>query len=210
MIYFLIFFRLFFLIPLLSFQQIRDGIRGNRGFTIVELLVVVSITSVLSMVILFDHQRFNSHFKTSSLAYDVAITVRQAQIYGMSVRQHDAVFTSGYGVHFPADGSRFIFFADNSGSADYVYQSSDDAILEEYIFPEGYSASKMCGVRVAGGSGCYTLANALNIVFVRPNFNARILDDLGQNYTRAEITFTSRRGDERLVIVESSGQISVQ
>ena len=62
--------------------------RGSkrRGFTLIELLVVMSIMLILTSLFILRQQRFNSSTLLQSLAYSVALSVRQAQVYGTSIR----------------------------------------------------------------------------------------------------------------------------
>ena len=84
---------------------------SKDAFTLIELLVVMAIFSVISLLILANHSRFNSSVLLGSLAYDMALSVRQAQVYGVSVQTFNANFQVGYGVHFTT-GNSYIFFAD--------------------------------------------------------------------------------------------------
>ncbi len=47
---------------------------------------------------LANHERFNSSILLDSLAYDIALSIREAQVYGLSVRGINADFQVGYGV----------------------------------------------------------------------------------------------------------------
>ena len=84
-----------------------------RAFSLIELLVAVSIFVVISTVILANHSRFNSSVLLGALAYDLALSVREAQVFGTSVREFSSSFQVGYGVHFEIGSPQlFYFFAD--------------------------------------------------------------------------------------------------
>jgi prepilin-type N-terminal cleavage/methylation domain-containing protein len=73
-----------------------------KGFTLVELLVVFAIMTLITALILFQHRRFDSSTLLRSLAYSIALSIRQSQVYGTSVRQFGSNFNYSYGVYFAA------------------------------------------------------------------------------------------------------------
>src|SRR3569832_1656292 len=92
---------------------------GKRGFTLIELLVVISIMLILTSIFVLRQQRFQSSTLLRSLAYSVALSVRQAQVYGTSIRENvvGAFDTSSaakaYGVYFSSGSTgSYILFAD--------------------------------------------------------------------------------------------------
>ncbi len=99
--------------------------RTNAGFSMVELLVAVSIFMVVTSVLLVNYPKFSSKILLENVAYEVALSARQAQSYGLNVRV--ASLGGGntsfptYGVHFslnginsndPSDSKTFVLFAD--------------------------------------------------------------------------------------------------
>ena len=89
---------------LTSFKHFRRFFsKRASGFTLVELIVVSAIILVISLFILFQQAKFNSSTLLRSLTYSVALSVRQAQVYGTSVRGFSSggtvAFGSGYGVY---------------------------------------------------------------------------------------------------------------
>src|SRR3989344_6308477 len=104
-------------LALRSFKQ-------SRGFTLIELLVVSLIIVLITGTLIFRQQGFNSSTLLRSLSYSVALSMRQAQVYGVSVRENAAgsgTFASGYGVYFGntlVDSSNhYLLFADKGNGA---------------------------------------------------------------------------------------------
>src|SRR3989344_3995148 len=81
-----------------------------RGFSLIELLVVISIFSIISLVVLANHSRFNSSVLLGSLAYKIALSFRETQVYGLSVQGQSTNFQVGYGIHF-SGGTTYTLFA---------------------------------------------------------------------------------------------------
>lgn len=56
----------------------------QQGFTLIELVVILTIFAVMSSVLLFNFKGFNKNVERSNLAQDIALLVRKAQSYGIS------------------------------------------------------------------------------------------------------------------------------
>lgn len=193
--------------------------RPSRGFTLVELLVVSAIVLLFTALVFFRQARFNSSTILRSLTYSMALSVRQAQVYGTSVRESAAgsnIFAQGYGVYIPSVGSAantYYIFADIDG--DGAYDAGEG--LPIYRLGSGYVLQSVCGVGV-GGSTCTSLTS-LTAYFRRPNPDGCFASNaapgacaLGASavYSRAYITLANTAsGDTRSIKVTNTGQISV-
>jgi prepilin-type N-terminal cleavage/methylation domain-containing protein len=175
-----------------------------KGFTLVELLVSISIFTVITSVAIFNHSQFNGSVLLTNLSYEIALSVRQAQSYGISVRENSAQnFNSGYGVHFDTTvPTQYILFEDKTGGTPYVHDGSDIDI-QTYTIEKGNKVAKVC---LDGVKPCSS--TSVDISFSRPNPDAYIYSG-GTNHGKAEICVTSPQGLVRKIIVESTGQISV-
>lgn len=218
---------------LISFlHSLRSSFRSTvsaRGFTLVELLVVSTIILLMTSYIFFQQSKFNSTTLLRSLTYSVALSVRQAQVYGTSVKgttvaqasctagtySSGACFANGFGVHIPATGanaSTYYIFADLNG--DGAYATGEE--LPVFTLGRGYRITQVCAVPV-GGSTCTTLS-ALTVYFRRPdpdaclstNADGKCADGVAAVYSRAYITISdSNNSDSRSVKITQTGQISV-
>lgn len=178
-----------------------------------ELLVVMGIFSIISTVVLVNHSRFNSSVLLGNLAYSIAVSVREAQVYGVSVQQYNSNFQTGYGVHMDnSDRNTYILFADTN--ANNAYDISTDSIVKRYTLNKGHSIIKFCGVKSTGDEECSdgstpVVISSLNVVFFRPDPDANITSDKNSLYSSAKISVGSTSGDVRSLSVASTGQISV-
>lgn len=206
----------------------KSYLKPSRGFTLVELLVTLSLFVVLTTVVLFSNSQFNGSILLTNLAYDVALTVRQAQTYGVNVREvSTGVFDKAYGVHFETTRDKqFLLFSDSDGlgndgryNGNWTCNSGGDECLNSYSIKRG---NKISATHVVSSSdddcpnltGC--LVKELDITFLRPDPDAKFkakksssggsVDDI----TEATITVTSADGGSiRKIVVNSTGQISV-
>lgn len=181
-----------------------------RGLTLIELLVVMGIFSIISLVVLANHSRFNSSVLLGSLAYDIALSIREAQVYGLSVKEYANNFQVGYGLRFSAANS-YTFFADTN--ANKQYDSGTDSIVQTYTFGQGHTVKQFCGVTASGTEECsggtWGAINHLDIVFFRPDPDAVITSNTPTVYSSGKIVVTSPSGETRTITVASTGQISV-
>ena len=187
----------------------------QSGFTLIELLVVIALITIITAVFLFQQRRFDSSTLLRSLAYNIALSIRQAQVYGTSVREFSGLFDYSYGVYFSNAGS-YILFADVNG--DKVYTSSPtDEKVQLFSLSNGYSILQFCGVRASGQEDCFgggknggTQITSLSIYFKRPNPDAQFFSSAGNTYSSAYIKVAGPSDVvTRKVTVTLPGQISV-
>ena len=172
------------------------------AFSLIEMLVVISIFTLISIIILANHSRFNSSVLLGSLAYNIALSVRQAQVYGVSVQSapNSTGFETGYGMHFTT-GTSYVLFADMNKNKRY---DDGDSIVKTYSIGRGHTVTGFCG-----GTTCSPEITSLDVVFIRPNPDANMTDNNGVSYPSATITVSSTVDLTRTVRVASTGQIYV-
>lgn len=155
-------------------------LKFKGGFTIIELMICVFIFAMMTTLLLAKYGSFNTNVLLTNLAYDVALTIRNAQSYGLNVKSspnEENKFNYAYGVHI-ALGTEFIFFVDTDG--DGVYDV-DEKITSTTI-KRGMSIGRIC----PGANECKSLPNTVNgvavdwpesidITYKRPNPEAKIV-----------------------------------
>jgi len=191
------------------------SLKSDKGFTLIELLAVAGIIVLITSLILVNNNKFGGKILLENLAYDVALSIRQAQVYGISVRQFEGGFTSGYGVYFNMTSQKaYSLFGDKNGDGLWNPGTpgtpGEDVKPSPYSIERGYHIYKLCAPRGANASTC-TAVNRLDIVFRRPEPDAYIRrNGLAAVQESARIVLRSPRGDEASVVVHVTGQISVE
>ncbi|MFA6349263.1 MAG: type II secretion system protein [Candidatus Paceibacterota bacterium] len=203
----------------------------SKGFTLIELLVVLGVIMFVMAVVFTSQSTFTKTLILKNTAYDIALTLRSAQTFGLGSRANtDGGVTSvnaGYGLHFQsATPDSFILFADTSGGAscvgmtpdckpgDHVYSSGADKSVQTYTLGNGIFVSDFCayfgsGKACLSGTGFPVWGtSSLDIVFARPNPNVFIQASNLSIWTAACITLRSPQGDTRVVSIASSGAIT--
>lgn len=184
----------------------------TRAFSLIELLVSVSILTVITGIVLANNNQFNSSVLLGNAAYDIALTIREAQVYGLSTQAFAGEFQVGYGVHF-ASPTEYILFADTDPVRNRRYDAGVDQVVRQYTLGRGFTVSNLCGTRVDQSVECSLSSTALehlDIAFLRPNPDATITGSDPKAFSSAKITIQSRSGETRTISVQSTGQISVQ
>jgi len=215
-------------------QVVRRGGRA-AGFTIIELSVVVGIALIISALVLFNNSRFNSAILLRSLAYEVGLSLREAQLYGVAVKEvtpGSGTFGAAYGVYVPAtiigvQNSTYPLFADLNNNG--LYDDGPSSVVENFTLKNFFSMSNFCAVEGNGAMQCASTCPSplpsgasscssssigwLDVTFVRPNPNAIILTSFASSlpslYTAAYFTVTSQNGSTRTVSISAMGQIIV-
>jgi prepilin-type N-terminal cleavage/methylation domain-containing protein len=184
----------------------------SRAFTLMELLVVTGIIVIISALLLVNHNQFGGRALLENLAYDVGLSIRQAQVYGIAVRQYGSGnFDVGYGMYFDAAlPTRYDLFGDADASG--IAEPGESIPPSPYTIGRGYFIYKLCAPAGSDAETC-TAVSRLDILFRRPEPDAYIgkngVSGVAQPQESARIVFRSPRGDETSVVVEVTGQISV-
>lgn len=183
-------------------------------------MVVTAIFMILSSVVLSTNARFGNLIVLQNLAHDMALSVRQAQVYGIAVRRFEATnFDVNYGIHFtlPAEDAPTIYelFADVNRNGTY---DEGDAIVSSTTVSPGFTIADLCVRNASGIEDCGV--GSVDVVFRRPEPDACISKDGAVTYNqqfecvsqenRMRLVMQSRSDEQSEITVESSGQISVQ
>ena len=193
----------------------------KRGFTLIELLIVLSIFVVMSTLLLANYRKFGNSIDATNLAYDVALSVREAQMYGLATQNVAGQFKFGlenipHGIHFDTGTpTSYIIFAD--ANVNYKYDSSEKT--KEYNLNNGYKITEVCasGTPDNCGTGAMSGVASLDILFVRPNPDAKSYfyktDEtaVSGTFPDVKIKIVSPDGSKKKAIrVLKSGQITVE
>ncbi len=197
----------------------------------IELMVTVSIFVVVSSIVLANYPKFSSNITLDNLAHAVAISIRESQVFGLSVKEFGAgagVFP-GYGVSFDQNYDKsFILFADSNGDKEYSRVGGDVCVgdcLEKFSITDSNRIYTLCGDLKKDGVVVNTIEDLntpnnncglsnLDIAFTRPDPDATLTGTSviwgKRNYSDAEVVVVSPKGSFKIVTVWSTGQISVE
>ncbi len=193
----------------------------KAGFTLIELLVSIAIFIIITSVAVWNNSQFNSTILLTDLGYEIALSVRQAQVYGITVKAPASCisssncpaslsggFGSGYGIDFDMNSSTsYILFEDGKTGAapDHIYQPSEQ--LENFAIGRGYSIARICV------PGISSHISTLAVSFIRPEPEAfvSINGATASSNQEADIFVTDPQSiAQREIVIEPTGQISVK
>jgi len=183
------------------------------------LLAVVTILIVVSSIVLANNNRFGGKILLENLAYDIALSIRQAQSYGISVqRSVTGTYSSGYGMHFDTnDDTHYVLFVDLNRNGLF------DTGIDRHIPPSPYAIGrgfKIDAICVPADGACNV--RQATILFRRPEPDAAISTATGNQSMASclqqasacresvRIRLISPRNDLASVVIEATGQISVR
>ena len=190
------------------------------GFTLIELLISAAIITTITSIVLVRFNAFDGTTLIKNLAYDVGTSIREAQIYSVSVVNvvggTTPTFRYPYGIHFVPGGTSYTFFRYNDigvlGEMPQYNPTGPDTITNLNVLDLGGSMEviDICAVN-AGPDDCSV--TSFDVSFRRPEFSALFnAPPLSSSaISAAKIYLHSTRSPSNVWIVEVKllGQISV-
>ena len=188
------------------------------GFTLIEMLISIAIIGLISGLVIVRFSAFDSSVLLKSAAYDVALALRDAQVYSVGVRASSLpggnTFSYPYGVSFTPGSKTYIFFRNNDIATNPQYNpptnpqnpvSGEDLPLNTYTIGGSIEITDVC-VNTGGADNCEI--DQLDLSFKRPEFTALINAGLGNtNISSAKIKLHSTRGNSGEVWVVEIGKL---
>lgn len=97
--------------------QCRKKLLHSAGFTLVELLVSIGIIVMVTGIVLVKYSSFDSTVLLKSAAYEVALSLRDAQVKSVSaLRGANDSFDYPYGMTFTKGSNNYVMFKYSSST----------------------------------------------------------------------------------------------
>jgi Tfp pilus assembly protein FimT len=165
----------------------------------IELLVCVAIIIIISAVALARYKSFNSTILLRNLAYEIALSVREAQVLGISVGGDSGSFSHAYGVHFTR-GTTYILFIDTDN--DNRYDNGEEVF--GYTIGQNNQVTSLCA-----NTNCSL--TVLDVVFKRPEPDSLFYTNpTVPSISSARVVVGAPDGSTRTVRVWPTGQIAIE
>lgn len=193
---------------------------SSKGFTLVELLISISIIGIVTSMVLVKYNSFDSTVLLKSVAYEIGITLREVQIKALSHSRNGTTvesFNYPYGVTFSPLSKTYAIFRYATTSTriprfvDATYPSYPESI-QTFTIDRSIQVQDVC-VTISGVEDC-TTPTRLDISFRRPEFTSLFyVEGFGVQpaVESAKIKVNSTSGGAGVfwIVVNLFGQISV-
>lgn len=197
---------------------------------------MLAIISALAATITVQQSQFNSSTLITDTAYTVALSVRQAQTFGLSSSAAGSSNNAGYGISFGQSPTYYTQFADTipavGSESDLLYCPHPAADigkpterpgncfydppgekLRQYNFTNGYKITNIW----YNSTGVWSSFNpagtwSLDVLFERPNLSTVFTLSNGGSHlsmSGAVIDITSPAGNLRCVVITQLGEVYV-
>jgi prepilin-type N-terminal cleavage/methylation domain-containing protein len=177
------------------------------GFGLVELMVSISIMALIMAVVFTRQDAFNSAILLRSQAYEIALELREIQLYAVSATTINEEYRQQLGVTFSVSQPNLY----------QIEQHAIDAVTGDILNSEPFGAQGTVDNRFAisevRADGAVLGDDTVVIIFERPDFDASFFDSNGVNLNASNVEIDVNRvdsSDKKTIEITSAGQISVQ
>jgi prepilin-type N-terminal cleavage/methylation domain-containing protein len=186
----------------------------SPGFTLIELIVAIGVVAIIAGITLGSRQNYSRAVNLNNVAHEIALSIRQAQTYGVSSRGSDIgddISKFSHGIEFDTDApQQFILYRNTNGNNGY---QPDDDLIETYQLPERMEIVAICETLASDQTCASGSRNDIVIMFSRPNPDAAFYRANGGpslSRSQAAIVIADEDGSRQTIITRSSGFISVE
>lgn len=213
-----------------------NNVLRKKGFTLVELLVSVTIIALITAITVFNQNDYSDRLALTQAASDIELQIREMQQYGVSVREsstNSGKFDYAYGVVFSLNAMTGPYnawsFVDVNNSTRYDPPSggacpnnSTSECIATTTLKYNVKIIDLCAINSSGGQNCKSsggsgVPSRIDITFKRPNPNAIFAFNntsgtpiIFPSHRGAKIRIQSPRGKTMDIYIYTTGQISVQ
>lgn len=170
----------------IGLKKILNNQQGKTGFTMMELLVSISIIVLISGIFLANFHYAEQQGKVNMAAQKLASDIRLMQSYALALKEFETISDfpeGGWGIFLttikPDDDSYYVYADHEDGSGgnpDHEYDNGE--LFNQIALPAGVSIE---GIRIDG-----TPRNTLHITFVPPDPTTWICRNASQCITESD------------------------
>ncbi len=209
---------------------------NQKGFTFIEIVVVLGIFAVITSVVLFNFKDFSSGVSLQNLTQQIALQVSSMQRSALAGKQPFALAAPGFSTLMSPGQDRSawvpsygVCFTTNPNKCRFSQQGQTGAVNAFSLFADDYNDYKFDNIderldviEITGGDYIYEVcvneqtstSNCVDeviVVFERPNASPKIMYGNGWVSSANDLTVKVRspEGLQREVVIWKSGQVEV-
>lgn len=172
----------------------------SKGFTLIELIVAITIMSVVFAIVVPQYSKYVNSRALSLAQEQIAGDIRMTQNYALNIPEVGGSFPDGYGVRFIKDSSVYIVFTDGDG--DKIYKSDGSEKFQDIEMSGGI---KINSLKIEG-----LASDPVDLVFA-PSYGVTYINGVNKslgNFIDLEIEIINKDNDTKTITVRSSGLIN--
>jgi len=186
------------------------SIKTTGGFSLIELIVTISLMTLITGIVMVKYSSFNNTVVLKSQAYEMALDIREAQVFGVSTQGNAGTYREAFGIYIDLNTpNQYLLFQD-AVTSNFRYDSGEQ-VGELYTIDSRFVILSICTTVGAAAPNC--LATNTSVSFKRPDFDAKISTTpsvTSPDRIDIQIAVANDTSTVRTVTVFPSGQISVQ
>lgn len=205
----------------------------EQGFSLPELIVIIALFALMSGVTAFNHTDFQRTLKTSAVAHDIGVSIRQAQVYGISASERN-IGGEGFdsdddsiddilegdiindrsirGVSIDIDSETLHLFQDLNQNNEFDGGQTDQILDRREIIDQLVGIERVC-FGTTDLEDCGVNGGVLDITFQRPFPDATIYwdgDEVTESVIGLVVGTDDQEDQDRYIEIWSSGNIIVR
>jgi len=167
----------------------------KKGFTLIELIVVIAIMAIISAILFAGKQREEKRWALQFSAFELAQNFREMQEMAMGAGEVECggVYTYSFGINF-SETETYLLYADCN---DNNVKDENDVFLRTVKFRKGV---KVCSLS----------ANPLDIVFIPPEPTSFVNNDPIDQEGIITLCLKDDETETKIVKVNTVGKIEIE
>lgn len=175
----------------------------------------MAIIGIVTALVMVRYGAFNSVVLLKNQAFEIALDLREAQVFAISARGSGSgsvsEFREEYGVYFAKNSpTSYIFFRDN-GTDNPPRYNTGEMLGTPRLLDNRFEIIEICVNTVTVTESCQNSRDNLAVSFARPDFDAKFFAG-GSSVNSAYVTIAGVVDPSvtRSIIISATGQITVQ
>lgn len=187
------------------FYKNKNTKNYSKGVTLIEMMVVLAIFGILLSIVVFNYNKFTDDTVLTNMAYEVALSVREAQLFGTAVKGQTSEFGHPVGLYFTQNSDSYVLFIDNN---DLKFNSPDTTYNTLTLLRK----ITISGLKISSSGYCGGSLSSAVVLFKRPDVEPYVGTNSSdaEKYKKLQIQLITKGGKSKYVIINEVGSIEVK